>query len=306
MSARTDRLRAVLEEAARHSRLAVTGHERPDADALISCALARDLLSFWGLPGEIVLTTRADAQARRVLPRLGLEPDKWLGELRAEDAVLLVDHHEAPRVGRAVACVDHHLTAYPPDLAYVQIEPRGACAAMLYGLLLEAGATPKREQTALAAAALYLDTVGLRSAKISLEEAEWARRAARKLGMDEAWLEREGMNLTDMSQPAGELIRRGRKAYDFAGRRVLSAHVQTGEMPQRTLDALIAAAREAMTEEGARLFVLLWHDPAAGNTVEYDIYDDGRTKRRDHGRLVSRGRDVMPRVERELLGKAEK
>lgn len=296
-----ERIRALRDALAGETgRIAVTGHDAPDVDSVISCVMLRALLAHLGIAAQAVLPTRADAQARRVLPRLGIEPDALRGELREGDALVLVDHHQAAHPGRVAAVIDHHPTANPPQAAYVLIEQSGACAAILCRLMREAGQPDMERWETLATVALYLDTLALRSPKILPEEAAWAARRAQSLGLDTAWLTREGLGLRDMSAPARELALTGQKSYDFPGGRVISTYVQTDAMTQEKLEAILCAVREELARSGAALWVFLHHDPVALRTVEFDLTPDGATRVIRYGGLASRGKDVMPRVEREM------
>ena len=301
LSARTDSLRRVLADAADRGRLAITGHDNADVDSMASCALLFDLCAWWGIRAQIVLPTHADAQSRRVMPRFGLTPDDLLGELAAGDFLALVDHHAPLHAGTPVACIDHHPTVCPPEFAYVQIEPSGACALMVLRLMEEAGMTPSREQLAMAVTAFYLDTLALRSPKAPPDEIAWARAQARRLGLDKAWLEREGLHLSDLSQPASELAMHGRKTYTFAGARVVSTHLQAEGMTRETLEAILAEVQRAAREEGAALWVFLVHEPLRNRSTRYDVTPDGHVTRVAYDHLVSRGRDVMPCVEKDFL-----
>lgn len=293
-------LRAALEAGAQRGRLAITGHDAPDVDSCAACAMLSELAAFWHIPAQIVLPTRADEQARRVLPRFGLHLDNWRGELTAADALALVDHHAQLHPGKVVAVIDHHPTLCPPDAPFVFIEPAGACAAMVYRLMIAAGMEPDARWEALAVTALYLDTMALRSAKIPPQEAAWARETAVQLRLDTAWLEQEGLGLEDMTRPAAELARLSLKRYEFAGVRVISSYVQTDAMTAERLEAILCEVRRALCRSGAALWVFLHQDPVAMRTTEFDFYADGRERRIDYDFLASRGKNVMPRVEREL------
>ena len=301
MDRRTERLFALCRAAAARTRLVITGHDHADADAAISCVLMQELLARAGIPAQIVLT-RTDTQVRRVLARFGIGVDALSGEIRATDALVLCDHHRPEHAGEVVACVDHHPTDFPPDYPYTQIEASGACALMVLRLFEAAGYEPGKRCTEMAVTALYLDTVALRSAKLPPAEGDWARETAARLHMDGAWLLREGLNLRDMSLPASELARSGEKRYDFGGRTVISTYVQTDAMTPGTLDAILAEARAALAESGAALWVFLHHDPVAGFTVEYDLWPDGRTETVRYDFVASRGKNVMPCVERMMRG----
>ena len=288
--------RACLEVGAK---LLLTGHDCADVDSVISCVLLQKLLRWWGIDAQICLES-ADRQVRRVLPRFGIDADGLCGEIREQDCVVLADHHVPQHACRVIACVDHHPTDYMPDYPFVWIEPCGACAHMALRLMREAGMPVGDEEIRLAVLALYLDTIALRSAKIMPHEAAFARSEAARLGMDINMLEREGLGLRDMTLPARELAMTGKKVYAFDGRTVISTYVQTNEMTDERLEAILEAARAALLLAGADRWVFLHHDPIAMCTTQYDLTPGGGTRVYRYDYLASRGRDVMPRVEREM------
>ena len=301
MEGRTQRLLALCRAAAGRTRLVITGHDRADTDAALSCVLMRELLARAGIAAQIALTA-PDAQAGRVLSRFGMDAGALCGDIRETDALVLCDHHRPEHAGHVVACVDHHPTDYPPDYPYTQIEAAGACAVLVLRLFEEAGLDPGARCTEMAVTALYLDTVALRSAKLPPAEGRWARETAARLHMDTAWLTREGLHLQDMSLPARELARTGEKRYDFSGKTVISTCVQTDAMTPERLCAILAEVRAALAQSGAALWVFLHHDPVAGFTMEYDLWPDGRMETLRYGFVASRGKNVMPRVERMMRG----
>lgn len=296
---RTEKLRALCTAAVARGRLVITGHDRADVDSAASCVLMQRLLAAWGVQSDIVLC-EPDRQSRRVMARFGVDVQALTGETAQEDALILVDHHQTEHIERVLACIDHHPTEVPPNFAYVQIGDSGACAAMVLQLMQEAGMPVTQEDERLAVTALYLDTIALKSAKISREEAAWGEAQARRLGLDEDWLRREGMGLMDMRLPADELAMLGKKVYTFGAKRVLSTYVQTDAMTGEKLDAILAVLREALERERADLWVYLVHDPVRLRSTEFDLTPDGRVRTIPYDFLASRGRDVMPRVEREM------
>jgi len=289
----------LCKEAAKTSRIVITGHDRTDVDSCSACVLMQQLLVRRGIPAEIVLH-EPDKQSRRVMARFGVDVESLTGETNAGDTLILVDHHQSTHPGEVLACIDHHPTDYPPDYPYVQIENCGACAVIVLRLMLEAGVCVTQEDESLAVTALYLDTIALKSAKISREEAAWGEVEAKRLGLDEDWLKREGMGLRDMSLPDRELALLGRKEYDFGGKRVLSTYIQTDAMTPVRLEGILKILKKEMKREQANLWAYLVHDPVRMRSTEYDLMPDGQVKTIEYGYLASRGKDVMPRIEREM------
>ena len=299
MNERINCLRVLCVEATHKGRIAITGHDRADVDSVAACVLVKRLLERWGIASCIVLH-EPDRQSRRVMARFGIDAAALEGETADEDFLILVDHHQSAHSGSVLACIDHHPTDYPPDYPYVQLEDCGACAVMALRLMQEAGVSVTEEDERLAVTALYLDTIALRSAKISREEAAWGEAQARRLGLDEDWLRREGMGLRDMALPDRDLALLGKKKYDFGGKRVLSTYIQTDAMTQERLDLILDILRGELKIENADLWVYLVHDPVRMCSAEYDLMPDGRVETIRYDYLASRGKDVMPRIERAM------
>ena len=294
------KLKATLQGAAARGRVALIGHDTPDVDSVVSCALMRSLCRAWGVPAEIILPTQADEQTRRILPQFGLFPDAFLKPTRPDDQLVLLDHHQAFHAGQICACIDHHPTAYPPEGEFVCIKPVGACALLVMRLMEAAGVALTRAERELVVLAMYLDPIALRSSKISIDERRWAHDEAVRLGMDEAWLEREGMDLADMTLPPETLAMMGRKRYDFAGVSVCSTYVQTDAMTPALLDAILGILRAETVREGVQRWVFLVHDPRRTRTDRYDLFPGGGVQTTHYDFLASRGKVIMPDVERQM------
>lgn len=297
MSERTQTLRALLESAA--GRIVVAGHDGADVDSVISCVLMQRLLAHWHIPCTIALNM-PDQQSRRVLARFGIDVQALECGTQMLDRLILVDHHQSAQPGTIIACIDHHPTDYPPDYPYVQIGSSGACAVMVLQLMQEAGLQVTQEDEQLAITALYLDTIALKSAKITQEEAAWGESEAKRLDLDIGWLEREGMGLTDMRLPAETLAMQGRKRFAYGDKRVLSTYVQTDAMNGEKLEEIFSVLQKALVQEQADLWVFLVHDPREMRSTQYNLTPDGGVETIAYDFLASRGRDVMPRVERAM------
>lgn len=303
MSERTKRLRRILGEAAQEGRVVITGHDNADVDSVIACLLMRDLLASWGIAARIALPLGPDRQSRRVLAWFGIDADALTGAILPQDRLVLVDHHAASHPGTVCAVIDHHPTGAVPTCPYVQIEPRGACAMQIIDLMREDGLTPGKRQEELVVTALWLDTVALRSAKITAQEAAWGRARAKQLALDTDRLNREGLGLRDMTLPAKELAMFHKKTYELGGLRVCSTTIQTDGMKKEKLEEILNVLREEVLRENAAMWVYLAGNPVAGCSAEYDVYPDGTVEEIRYDFLASRGKNVMPRVERMIQEK---
>ena len=163
-----------------------------------------------------------------------------------------------------------------------------------------AGMELTKEQRKLVVLAMYLDTIALRSSKISIDERRWAREEAARLGMDEAWLIREGMDLADMTLPPETLAMMGLKRYDFAGLSVCSTYVQTDAMTPAVLDAVLGVLRAEIVRKGVQRWVFLVHNPCLERTDRYDLFPGGGIRATHYDFLASRGKVIMPDVERQM------
>lgn len=304
MSERTEKLRMVLAQATCRGRIAVTGHSGADVDSVISCVLMQRLLAHWRIPCDIALDA-PDKQSRRVLSRFGVDVQALEEETKESDSLILVDCHQTQMPGTVVACVDHHPTDYLPAIPYAQIGENGACAVMVLHLMREADMCVTPEDERLAITALYLDTIALKSTKISREEATWGESEACRLGLDEAWLKQEGMGLMDMSLPVETLALLGKKRFVYGDRVVLSTYVQTDAMTQEKLEEFFAVLREEIVHERADLWVFLVHDPMQMRSTQYNLTPDGAVETIEYNCLASRGKDVMPRVERTMRAQCD-
>ena len=303
MSERTDKLLDLLRGA--KTRVVITGHDAPDVDSLLSCALMQRFLSRAGVDAQIALMTQTDEQSGRIAARLGIDVQAMYGRILPEDSLILLDHFQPRHGGQVLACIDHHPTAYMPEYPYTQIESAGACAYMIVQLMREAGVEVTADDERLAVCALYLDTIALRSTKISQEEIVWAQAAAARLDMDVSWLEREGLSLADLTLPAKELAMTGLKEYVYGKKRVYSTYIQTDEMTETVLDRIIGCLRQELSARRGDMWVYLVHDPRAMRTTQYDVLPDRGVQETRYDFLASRGKDVMTRVEKRMMGDNE-
>ena len=81
----------------------------------------------------------------------------------------------------------------------------------------------------------------------------------------------------------------------------LAVTAPAGDDTPALLERILAVLRAQVRESGACLWVYLVHDPVNLRSVRYDVTPDGQAAVTRYDTLVSRGKTVMPQVERKLM-----
>lgn len=286
----------------REHTIVVTGHRNPDADSILSCYLMRDYLRWLGYPCRIYLPEVTQREGLRTAEHLGLD---WRNcrEMPREDEVLfLVDHHQTALPNRVVGCFDHHPTeegfSYP-----VYRNLRASSTGWLIQREMERAGMPLTPtQREWAVTSVWLDTQAMKSSKFDPSDRDWVMGETAALGLDRAWLEREGLGLMDLSAPMEELVTVGMKEYTFGGTSVCSGGLRAHPLTQEVREKAVAVSEKLRAERGIDLWLVIMSDPVAGETYEADLTNDGVTYRH-YGHLASRSMEIIPRVEGELTEK---
>lgn len=136
----------------------VQTHDFPDHDAIASAFGLQGVLAGAGVPSRIVYAGDLQRDSlRRMIRDLGIEaaPAASLA-IGAQDPIVIVDGCKGSKnvtdlPGDEVAVIDHHDVKSPEAVAFVDIRPdRGACATLIHGYWVEAGAPiPAAVATAL-------------------------------------------------------------------------------------------------------------------------------------------------------------
>ena len=117
-----------------------------------------------------------------------------------------------------------------------------------------------------------------------------------KYRFDKQFILKVGYGLNDLTTPIEKLLHNGFKSFRFPKGNVVSSYLQADDYPQSFVEKMVQAVALERKKLNADMWVLLLHDPVNGNTVEYDITE--KIEIIDHKKLISRGSNVMPRIER--------
>lgn len=276
--------------------ITVVGHDISDVDSVASCLLLKKYLSHFGFEAKTAMFTQPMNGTLEMLSKMGVPFSTKVTSPKGDERLFLVDHHETAYDLRVVGCIDHHPTETEYDYP-VYINQKASSTAFMILKMMEADGVPlEAEDYAAAVLSVYCDTQSLKSTKLVKSDVPKVREIIAKYSLDEKYLYEAGLGLNDLSQPLKVLALNGLKVFEFKKGTVMSSYLQSDQYEDGFVAELLKIVRQERTMRNADMWVLLLHDPVHGNTVEYDITDEVTVI--DHGALISRGSNVMPRIEK--------
>lgn len=276
----------------------VVGHDMSDVDSVASCLLLKKYLGHLGFEAQIAMFTELMSGTLEMLSKMGVPFSAEVTSPKGDEQLFLVDHHETAYDLTVVGCIDHHPTEMEYDYPVYINQKASSTAFMILGMMEADGVPLEASDYAAAVLSVYCDTQSLKSTKLVKSDAPKVREIIEKYRLDEKYLHEAGLGLNDLSQPLGTLALNGLKVFNFPKGTVMSSYLQSDRYEDDFVSGLINEIRAQRTKNNAAMWVLLLHDPVHGNTVEYDITDEVTVI--DHGALISRGSNVMPRIEKLL------
>ena len=278
--------------------IAVTGHDSPDADSIISAVMMRKLLEKFNIACRIKFGSEPDGVTRRDMDLLGLLDGVDFGGFDAEDRLLLVDHHKSFYAFPTIACVDHHTTSPEPEGEVAIVVSASSCGRVIYDMAVSLGVSDG-ELERLAIYSVYLDTQSCQSPKFKKSDVEWLERGIEKYGIDKAWLTRMGYVLCDASEDIGVLAMYGYKKYSFGERPSFSTCVQIDAQDDAwgdVIEKIVAYLKVKICDDGGAVWAFVVNMPIEARSDIYFIDRLGGVEVVELDRLASRSRDVIPIV----------
>lgn len=233
----------------------VVGHRNPDTDSVCSAIAFAELKQRLGHGN--VLPARAgalNAETAFVLQHFGVPEPECLEDATGRD-LILVDHNER---AQAVANIEranileiwehHRLGDLRPSAPIVfHCEPVGATATLIGEQYYLHGIEPSRAMAGMLLAAIWSDTVNLRSPTTSDKDRKMAARLEGLAGVDAGFGDQMLHRRADSAaqRSAGDLIREDYKEFEFAAGRVGVGQVEL-------VDAGVLATREQEIREAMR------------------------------------------------------
>lgn len=263
------------------SKILVFGHQNPDTDAIAS-SYGFDYLSqkAFGLDTEVVALGTPNEETAFALDYFGVEAPRVVESAKAEGAeqVILTDHNEFQqsiadiREVEVYGVVDHHRVANfeTANPLYMRVEPVGSASSIVYRMFKENDIDVPKAIAGMLLSGLISDTLLLKSPtthvsdhRVAEELAELAEVNLETYGMS---LLKAGTNLASKSE--AELIDIDAKTFELNGNAVRVAQVNTVDISEvlERQEAIEAAIKDAMAEEGYSDFVLMVTDIVNSNS----------------------------------------
>ncbi len=295
-----DEIRAAV--SAHTGRILLLGHDRADADSVLSCMLMRRFLHVSGTEAAVAMPGGIDRDTPALLRALEIEMPKeaqTVLQTGASDGLILLDHNRTEHPGKVLLAIDHHPLAQSTGDYPKWIEPAVSACALLIWRLLDGIGAADREATYLAVCAAYLDTFAFGSTKTAPADVEWCAAMCKKYGFDAARIAHVGLCLDDPDAPAAHLAAGGFKRYAVDGATIASTYVKTDSPERLPLDAILSCLRQRREAEGYSLWIFAVTDPVHRTTDLYRIDRTG-TLREHYDHIVSRTKEIQPRMSRML------
>ncbi|WP_155988723.1 manganese-dependent inorganic pyrophosphatase [Thioalkalivibrio sp. ALE17] len=298
----------------------VIGHRNPDTDSVCSAIAYAELKQRLGHAN--VRPARAgelNAETRFVLQSFDVPVPEQLADATGQE-LILVDHNEraqaVPNIEHATIheIWEHHRLGdlRPPTPIVFHCEPVGATATLIGEQYFLHGLEPSRSMAGMLLAAIWSDTVNLRSPTTSDKDRHMVARLEPLAGVDAAFGEAM-IRLRSESvaaRPAADLIREDHKEFEFAAGRVGVGQIEVldpGILAPRSHE--IREQMRALRESSGLLqIILMVTDITAGASELWvegerlDLFERGVGPLRD-GALhfpgcMSRKKQVIPLLER--------
>lgn len=300
---RVKSLKKVLEG----KKITIIGHDNIDVDATLSAILMSKVLTFLGIENEfcILEKVKEDDTYDIIMEVFNIDMKKFekVSE-SSERYLLLLDHYETIHEGKVIACIDHHPNQAQKEYDFIYSRNSSATAFLIYKIMKEVNFPIGVEEAKMIILTMAVDTAAFRSSKAIPEEVIKAQNLAKEFCLDYDSLEKVAFCLTPIEKlTIEEIISNGQKWYVYNGIKVGSAYVQLYDLPEKEiinnwLEKLFEKRKE--TKSGLLVFIIF--DMKNSITYEYHFTKENIEKFVKKG-ILSRGKDIMPLIEKQFLNK---
>ncbi len=299
-----ERLKLLEQSLVSKSEISIIGHDNIDVDAVLSGVLLSRLLKFLNINANfIILQPIRKHNTYEIVSELtGVNmysyEEKNEKELRN---LFLVDHYETTHKGKVVGCIDHHPTEKENTYEFSYVRNSSATAYLVYELMKIANYPLTAEEAKMIIVSMMIDTTAFKSSKTVSEEVEVAKILAKKFNLDYEYLERYCLCLTPIEKMnIDEITSNGQKEYNYNAHKVKSAYLQLYGMPdEATINKWLTYLKSKVSGKTSsiEMMVFIIFDTKSNITYEYQVMQY-YAKKIIHNGILSRGKDIMPEIEK--------
>jgi inorganic pyrophosphatase/exopolyphosphatase len=282
-----------------NEKVTILSHFDPDVDSIISGFLLEKLFRSKGIDASYIIPDKEiDEENYRICAIVGIDANKYKGEVPSDSKLFLVDHYKTSIKGEVIGTIDHHPTSENISYDVYINKPTSSTAMQIYNLDPTVFDIKDIERVVLANIA---DTNSFLSTKAREEDKEWTLNICEKYNLDYDKLCKIGFCLTDISD-IYKSATNGFKEYNYNGKRLNSSYIQVTDMPDNYLSSVIEYLREKVCKEKLTMWVFIVHNM---EKVKSDVYliTNNDCEVLNYDMLASRGSTIMPALEKEVNGK---
>lgn len=286
-------------------KITILGHDNIDVDAFLSGILLSKLLNFLKIDNEFVILEKVkENETYKIVKELfNIDMKKW--EKVSEDGnrnLFLEDHFETTHLGKIVGCIDHHPTAKKIEYKYQYRRNSCASAYLIYEIMQHEGYQLTKEDAKMVIVAMMVDTTSFRNLKTIYEEVEIAKKLAEKYSLEYEKLLKYCLCITPIeNMEIKDIVENGKKHYNYAGTKVESAYIQVYGMPdENTINCWLEYLQESIAISNVKLKVFIIYETKTNKTIEYRV-SSKKISITAHDGVLSRGKDIMPKIEKMFL-----
>ncbi len=291
----TSRLKLIYDNVIRKE-VVIIPHDNADVDACISCILLEKLLKFLGVKCCYKITGKtADKFTQDIMTILNVK--LHYGETSCKNNLILVDHYETTHSGNVIGCIDHHPILKELNYSFVDENNISSTAAVIFRYMENCGYPISKADVEMLAYAMCIDTTSFRSKKAVAGEKEWLKSYLEKYGLNYTEFEKAGIQVNDItSMNITQIVTNGLKKYIFYGNTVYASYVMINTDNRLDEKAIWEYILQKCNTDGIKVWIFIKYMVDINLSVIYYITNEEIVIEHYDG-IVSRGKEIMPRVE---------
>lgn len=303
-----DILEKFLTTVKQKGKLTILGHDNIDFDAFVSGILLSKFCTFLGISNEFILLERPrkNDTSRLIRKILGMEVRKfYVGQVEDKNRkLILVDHYHTNHLGTVLACIDHHQTQQNITYPFYYSSISCSTAYIIYNMMKQRNYPFKTEEIEWVMASMVTDTSYFKNGKTVVTQVEELKQVGYRYHLDFTQMQSYGLGSTPIYRmPLKAVIENGAKEYHFFGKKVCSSYIQLGMDEIYLFDFYLNCCLKKIAKQSKKENIFLWifiiYDLKKDKTYQYWISKDKITQL-EHNTILSRGTDIMPKIEEKM------